>query len=286
MILRCGRHEVDLRKPKVMGVVNVTPDSFSDGGQFADANTAISHARRLRDEGAAIIDVGGESTRPGAAAVPEDVELARVLPVIETLARDGAIVSVDTMKPGVMRAAIAAGASMVNDVRALQSPGSMEAVAASDVAVCLMHMQGEPRTMQATPRYDDVVAEVAGFLRERAQACEAAGIARNRIAVDPGFGFGKTVAHNLHLLRELREIADLGYPVVAGLSRKSTLGALTGRAPEERLPASLAAALAAVAHGATIVRAHDVRETVDALLVWSEIHAVQKNPADISHSLR
>ncbi|MET0345176.1 MAG: dihydropteroate synthase [Casimicrobiaceae bacterium] len=274
MILRCGRQTLDLSKPQVMGIVNVTPDSFSDGGQFADADAAIAHARRLRDEGAAIVDVGGESTRPGAAAVPEDVELARVLPVVEALAHDGAIVSVDTMKPGVIRAAIGAGASMVNDVRALQAPGAIEAVAASDAAVCLMHMQGEPRSMQAEPQYVDVVAEVAAFLRERARACEAGGIARERIAVDPGFGFGKTVAHNLRLLRELRAIAGLGYPVVAGLSRKSTLGALTGRAPGERLPASLAAALAAVAGGAAIVRVHDVRATVDALCVWSAVQAV------------
>jgi dihydropteroate synthase len=273
MILRCGRHVLDLREPQVMGIVNVTPDSFSDGGQLADADAAIAHARRLRDEGAAIVDVGGESTRPGAAAVPEDVELARVLPVVEAVARDGAIVSVDTMKPGVMRAAIDAGASMVNDVRALQAPGAIEAVAASDAAVCLMHMQGEPRSMQADPSYDDVVAEVAAFLRERARACEAAGIARDRIAIDPGFGFGKTGAHNLRLLREMRAIVGLGYPVVAGLSRKSTLGALTGRAVDERLPASLAAALSAVAEGAAIVRVHDVRATIDALKVWSAIHA-------------
>jgi dihydropteroate synthase len=274
MILRCGKHELDLATPQVMGIVNVTPDSFSDGGQLADAAAAIAHARRLRDDGAAIIDVGGESTRPGAAGVPEDVELARVLPVIDALARDGAIVSVDTMKPSVMRAAVAAGASMVNDVRALQAPGAVDAVAAGNAAVCLMHMQGEPRSMQADPRYDDVVAEVGAFLRVRAAACEAAGIARERIAVDPGFGFGKTVAHNLQLLRELRAITALGYPVVAGLSRKSTLGALTGRAPGERLAASVAAALAAVAHGAAIVRAHDVRATVDALKVWSAICAV------------
>jgi dihydropteroate synthase len=274
MILRCGSHELDLGSTQVMGVVNVTPDSFSDGGQFADSAAAIAHARRLRDDGAAIIDVGGESTRPGAAAVPEDVELARVLPVIEALAGDGAIVSVDTMKPGVMRAAIAAGASMVNDVRALQAPGAVAAVAAGNAAVCLMHMQGEPRSMQAEPRYGDVVAEVSAFLRARAAACEAAGVARERIAVDPGFGFGKTVAHNLQLLRELRTIAALGYPVIAGLSRKSTLGVLTGRVPGERLAASVAAALAAVEHGAAIVRVHDVLETVDALKVWSAIHMV------------
>ncbi len=273
MILRCGRHALDLATPLVMGIVNVTPDSFFDGGQFAHAQAAIAHARRLRDEGAAVIDVGGESTRPGAAPVAEDVETARVLPVIEALASDGAIVSVDTMKPAVMRAALAAGASMVNDVFALQAPGALEAVAPTAAAVCLMHMQGEPRSMQAAPRYDDVVADVAAFLRARAGACEAAGMRRDRIAIDPGFGFGKTVAHNLRLLRELGTLAATGYPVLAGLSRKSTLGAMTGRDAADRLPASVAAALAAVAHGASIVRVHDVRATVDALAVWSAIHA-------------
>ena len=272
-MLRCGRHALDLREPRVMGIVNVTPDSFSDGGRFRDAAAAIAYARKLRDDGAAIVDVGGESTRPGAAPVPEPEELARVLPVVEALAGDGALVSVDTMKPGVMRAAIAAGASMVNDVRALRSDGAVEAVAASGAAVCLMHMQGEPRSMQADPRYGDVVAEVGAFLRERAHACEAAGIAGDRIAVDPGFGFGKSVSHNLRLLRELRAIAALGYPVVAGMSRKSTLGALTGRGPGERLAASVAAAITAVANGAAIVRVHDVRETVDALRVWSAVQA-------------
>ena len=268
-VLRCGRHAVDLGQTRVMGIVNVTPDSFSDGGRFRDAAAAIAFARKLRDDGASIIDVGGESTRPGAAPVAETDEIARVLPVVEALAGDGAVVSVDTMKPGVMRAAIAAGASMINDVRALQADGALAAVAASGAAVCLMHMQGEPRSMQAAPRYDDVVAEVAAFLRERARACEDAGIAPDRIAVDPGFGFGKSVAHNLALLRELRTLAGLGYPVVAGLSRKSTLGALTGRPPGERLAASVAAALTAAANGAAIVRVHDVRETVDALCVWS-----------------
>jgi dihydropteroate synthase len=276
MILRCGRHALDLSTPRIMGIVNVTPDSFSDGGRFADAAAAIAYARRLRDAGAAIIDVGGESTRPGAAAVTEDEELARVLPVIEALAGDGALVSVDTMKPGVMRAALRAGVSMINDVRALETPGAIDAAAASDAAVCLMHMRGEPRSMQADPRYDDVVAEVATFLHERAIACEAAGIAHDRIAVDPGFGFGKTLAHNLQLLRGLHAIAELGYPVLAGLSRKSMLGALTGRASEDRLAASIAAALAAVARGAAIVRVHDVRETVDALRVFSAVECAER----------
>ena len=218
-------------------------------------------------DGADIIDVGGESTRPGAAPVSETAELERVVPLVEALAREGIVVSVDTMKPGVMRATVAAGAAMINDVAALQ----VDAIAASDASVCLMHMQGEPRSMQMAPHYDDVVAEVRAFLAARAAACEAAGIARERIFVDPGFGFGKTVAHNLELLRELRAIAALGYPIVAGLSRKSTLGVLTGRGADERQAASVAAALAAVDRGASILRVHDVRETVDALKVWCAI---------------
>jgi dihydropteroate synthase len=251
-----------------MGIVNVTPDSFSDGGRYFTGERALAHARSLLVAGADIVDIGGESTRPGAAAVTEAEELDRVLPLVEALARDGAPVSVDTMKPAVMRAAIAAGACMINDVRALRAPGAMEAVAATGAAVCLMHMQGEPRTMQAEPRYDDVVAEVREFLLARAAACEAAGIARERIVLDPGFGFGKTVEHNLQLLRGLPALATAGYPLLAGLSRKSTLGKLTGRDVGDRMAASLAAALAAVARGAAIVRVHDVRETVDALKVW------------------
>lgn len=251
-----------------MGVVNVTPDSFSDGGCFADPARALAHARRLRDDGADVLDVGGESTRPGAAPVGEAEEMDRVLPLVEALAGDGALVSVDTMKPRVMRAAIAAGAAMVNDVRALQAPDALAAVAEASVAVCLMHMQGEPRSMQAAPRYDDVVAEVRGFLGDRAQACQAAGIARERIVLDPGFGFGKTTEHNFTLLRDLRCLVDAGYPVLAGWSRKSSLGAVTGRPVGERLAGSLAAALYAVTQGAVLVRVHDVRETVDALKVW------------------
>jgi len=262
---------LDLATPRVMGVVNVTPDSFSDGGRFFDRERALDHARRLRADGADILDIGGESTRPGAAPVTVADELARIVPLVATLAAEGALVSVDTMKPEVMREAAAAGAALVNDVRALQEPGAVAAVAATDVGVCLMHMQGEPRTMQAAPRYGDVVREVRDFLMARAAACEAAGIARERIAIDPGFGFGKTVAHNLTLLRQLGALAETGYPVLAGLSRKSTLGALTGRDAQDRLAGSLAAALAAVAHGARIVRVHDVRETVDALKVWQAI---------------
>ena len=270
-MLRCGRHTFDLARPLVMGIVNVTPDSFSDGGRYLDAARALAQARRLRDDGADLVDVGGESTRPGAMPVAEADELARVIPLVETLAAEGVAVAVDTRKPAVMRAAIAAGAAMINDVGALTAPGAMEACAAADVGICLMHMRGEPRTMQKAPAYADVVAEVRDFLAARAQACVAAGIARERIAIDPGFGFGKTLAHNLELLHSLGTLAATGYPVLAGLSRKSSLGELTGRSVDDRLPASLAAALAAVARGAAIVRVHDVRETVDALAVWSAV---------------
>ena len=270
-MLRCGPHALDLTRPRVMGILNVTPDSFSDGGRFFDRERALDHARRMLADGADLIDVGGESTRPGAAPVDEAGELARVIPVIDELAREGALVSVDTMKPAVMRAAVAAGAAMINDVNALRLPGALEAAASTDAAVCLMHMQGEPRTMQDAPSYDDVVAEVRDFLVERAQSCEAVGIARDRIVLDPGFGFGKTLAHNLALVRALPELVATGYPVLAGLSRKSSLGAITGRPGGERLAASLAAALAAVARGASLVRVHDVRETVDALKVWTAV---------------
>ena len=273
MRLICGRHVLDLSRPCVMGVVNVTPDSFSDAGRHFDPVRALSHARALVLDGADVIDVGGESTRPGAAPVSQQEELDRVLPIVEKLADDGAIVSIDTTKPAVMRAAIGAGASMVNDVRALQEAGAIEAVLAGEVAVCLMHMQGEPRTMQQEPAYDDVVREVGDFLLARASACEEAGIARERIVIDPGFGFGKTVEHNLGLLRGLPEIAALGYPVLAGLSRKSTIGRLTGRGVDDRMAGSIAAALAAVKRGAAMVRVHDVRETVDALRVWRAIES-------------
>jgi dihydropteroate synthase len=269
--LRCGSHVLDLTRPRVMGILNVTPDSFSDGGRFFDRERALDHARRMLADGADLIDVGGESTRPGAAPVDEADELARVIPVIDELAREGALVSVDTMKPAVMRAAVAAGAVMINDVNALRLPGALEAAASTDAAVCLMHMQGAPRTMQDAPHYDDVVVQVRDFLVERAQSCEALGIARNRIVLDPGFGFGKSLAHNLALVRALPELVATGYPVLAGLSRKSSLGTITGRPGSERLAASLAAALAAVAHGAAIVRVHDVRETVDALKVWTAV---------------
>jgi dihydropteroate synthase len=250
-----------------MGVVNVTPDSFSDGGRFLEPEAAVAHAMALIEEGAHILDVGAESSRPGAQEVPAGEELSRLMPVLEGLRGCAVPVSVDTTKPEVMRAAIAAGASMINDIGALRAPGAIDAIAGSDAAVCLMHMQGEPRTMQKEPRYGDVAAEVAMFLEERVAAAMAGGIARERIAIDPGFGFGKSVAHNFELLRRLDRVAAIGPPVVVGWSRKSTLGAVTGRAAEDRLAASLAAALLAVQHGAKIVRVHDVAATRDALAV-------------------
>jgi dihydropteroate synthase len=251
-----------------MGVVNVTPDSFSDGGQFATAESAASYARRLIDEGADIVDIGGESTRPGAAAVRVDEELERVLPVVEGLAGCGVPVSIDTRKAHVMREAIAAGASLVNDVSALEDPQAMEAVSASRAAVCLMHKQGEPHTMQQNPHYEDVVREVREYLENRVRAAEAAGIERSRILIDPGFGFGKDFDHNLALLRGLRSLRSVGVPVLAGLSRKAMLGRLTGKGPGERVFASIAAALIAVDAGVSIVRVHDVAATRDALAVW------------------
>lgn len=269
--LRCGPHHLDLSRPRIMGILNVTPDSFSDGGRYVDPAGALAHARQMHDDGADIIDVGGESTRPGARPVGDDEELARVIPLVEVLARDGLLVSVDTRKPAVMRAALAAGAAMVNDVRALAAPGAVEAVAASGAAVCLMHMQGDPQTMQAAPAYADVAAEVHAFLLARAAACEAAGIARERIVLDPGFGFGKGQGHNLDLLRALPALVAYGYPVLVGLSRKTLLGQITGRPVDQRLPASLAAALAGVARGALLLRVHDVRETADALRTWLAI---------------
>ena len=270
MILKPGHHDIDLATPCVMGILNVTPDSFYDGGRV-DRDAALAHARQMIADGARIIDVGGESTRPGAEAVDEQEELCRVAPIVEVLAREGACVSVDTMKPAVMRAALDAGAAMVNDVRALQAPGAIEVAAASDAAVCLMHMQGEPATMQRAPAYADVVAEVRGFLARRAQACLDAGIAADRIVIDPGFGFGKTVAHNLALLRGLGKIAGLRYPVLVGVSRKGMLGAITGRDVGDRLAGSVAAALAAAVRGARILRVHDVAATVDALAVWNAV---------------
>jgi dihydropteroate synthase len=270
-ILRCGTFSFPLDRPLVMGVVNVTPDSFSDGGRLASAQQAIDHARRLHDEGADLLDIGGESTRPGAAAVTLDEERRRVLPVVEALAREGRAVSVDTQKPELMRDAVAAGAALINDINAFRTPGALEAVAATPAAVCVMHMQGSPGTMQQDPRYADVVAEVHSFLAERVAALRGAGITSERIVVDPGFGFGKTQAHNLELLRQLDRFRDLGAAVLAGLSRKSMLGRITGREVGDRLAASVAAALIAVQHGASIVRVHDVAATRDALAVWNAV---------------
>jgi dihydropteroate synthase len=277
MFLRCGSFRFDLtsplnKGPLVMGIVNVTPDSFYDGGLHAQRDAALTHARQLIDEGADILDIGGESTRPGARPVGIQEEMDRVLPVIEGLRGAPVPISIDTFKPEVMRAAIAAGVQMVNDIDALQSPATMNAVAGSDVAVCLMHKQGKPQTMQERPDYQDVVAEVHGFLTERVAAAEAAGIRRDRIVIDPGFGFGKTLAHNLVLLRELGRLNDLGVPILAGLSRKSMLGALTGRDVGQRLAASVAAALIAVQRGAGIVRVHDVGATVDALKILAAVN--------------
>ena len=272
MFLHCGNFQFDLSRPLVMGIVNVTPDSFSDGGQHFQHDAALAHAQHLIAEGADIIDIGGESTRPGARPVSVQEELDRVLPIIEGLRGAPAPISVDTCKPQVMQAAIAAGAQMVNDINALQDAAAMNAVAAGNVAVCLMHKQGNPQTMQTQPQYQNVVAEIGEFLRGRIAAAEAAGIGRERIAIDPGFGFGKTLAHNLDLLRHLDKLCELGVPVLAGLSRKSMLGALTGREAGDRVMASVAAALIAVQRGASIVRVHDVRETVDALKIWNAIN--------------
>lgn len=255
-------------RPLVVGIVNVTSDSFSDGGLFLETTRAIDHGLRLREEGADWVDVGGESTRPGAAAVPADEELARVIPVVAALAREGIDVSIDTMKPEVMRAAIGAGCAMVNDVNAFRAAGAVEAVAQRGVAACVMHMQGTPATMQVDPAYVDVVAEVSAYLAERARVLEAAGVPRGDIVLDPGFGFGKTLAHNVELFRALPRIAALGYPLLVGLSRKRSIGEITGRPVGERAAGSVAAALMAVQNGATLVRVHDVKETVDAMKIW------------------
>ena len=268
MLLRCADRVLDLRLPRVMGVLNVTPDSFSDGGRFIDVEAAVSAAERMRAAGADIIDIGGESTRPGAAEVSAEEEWQRIEPVLRRLLEQGALVSLDTSKSEVMRAGLALGVQMINDVYALRRPGALAAVASSGAAVCLMHMQGEPRSMQNAPAYLDVVREIRDFLAERVQACCDAGIAADRLVIDPGFGFGKTLPHNLALLRRLRELNTLGVPMLAGLSRKSMLAGLTGRPVEARLAGSLALALAACEGGARIIRVHDVAETVDALKVW------------------
>lgn len=269
MFWQTTRFRIDLARPRVMGIVNVTPDSFSDGGRLGDAAAALRHCEQLLAEGADILDIGGESSRPGAAPVPLAEELARVLPVVQGALGFGVPLSVDTVKPEVMRRALELGADIVNDIGALLAPGALEAVAAFPRAgVCLMHMRGDPATMQQRPAYDDVVAEVADFLAGRLQVLRAAGVDDERIVLDPGIGFGKTVEHNLELLRRQPELLALGRPLLLGWSRKSTLGAVTGRAVGERLAGSIAAALAAARQGAAILRVHDVAATVDALKVW------------------
>jgi dihydropteroate synthase len=272
MKLACGDTVLDLTEPVVMGVLNVTPDSFSDGGRHAGAKAAVEHGLRMVEEGAAIVDVGGESTRPGADRVSVAEELDRVLPVVEGLAaRTGVTISVDTSKPAVMEAAVAAGATMINDVRALSVPRALETAARSGAAVCLMHMRGEPDTMQQDPAYADVVAEVRRYLADRVVACEGARIARARICVDPGIGFGKSATHNLALLAALDRLAPADIPLLVGVSRKSLIGMITGRPTAGRLAGSLAFAALAARAGAAIVRAHDVAETVDAVKVGAAL---------------
>jgi dihydropteroate synthase len=268
--LQCGRFGYNLaQRPLVMGILNVTPDSFSDGGRYQGLDFAVERAEQMIKDGVDIIDIGGESTRPGSPSVSIDEELRRVMPAIYALRELGYPLSIDTCKPEVMREAIIAGADMINDINGFRAPGAIEAVKDSDCGLCVMHMQGTPQDMQAQPEYVDVVADVIAFLRERIDALLAAGVARERITIDPGFGFGKSVEHNYALLRSINRMeSELGLPVLAGLSRKSMIGAVTGRSVEQRLAGSLAGALAAVAQGARIVRVHDVAETVDALKVW------------------
>lgn len=272
MIFHCGKFRIDLATPRVMGIINVTPDSFSDGGKFAQVELAVEHALRLVDEGADILDIGGESTRPNAQPVSLQEELDRVLPVIEVLSGKINIpLSIDTYKPEVMQAAIKSGASIVNDVRALQEQYALEIVANTDAGVCLMHMQGTPQTMQVNPTYGDVVTEVKVFLKERAHQCEQAGIVKNRIVLDPGFGFGKTRAHNISLIQQLAAFQELKFPLLVGLSRKSVLGQVTGQDVNARVHASVAAAVISAMKGARILRVHDVMATVEALKVVAAI---------------
>jgi dihydropteroate synthase len=267
MLLRAGKFSFELARPLIMGIVNVTPDSFSDGGQFLTSHAAIDHALRLHEQGAGLLDVGGESTRPGADDVTVEEEMRRVLPVVEALAKRELPVSIDTQKPAVMAAAVAAGACLINDVNAFQAEGALAVAVRSNVGICIMHRLGSAKTMQIDPHYDDVVAEVKAFLLDRARVAMDAGVDRTRIVLDPGFGFGKTRAHNVKLVNALPELAATGFPILAGLSRKSLLGQFTGRAPEERVAASVAAAIIAVQKGAAIVRVHDVAATKDALMV-------------------
>ena len=272
MKLHCGQFTLDLTSPRVMGILNVTPDSFSDGGHYSQTDIAVKQAYKFIEEGADIIDIGGESTRPNAEPVSLQEELDRVIPVIESLASKIDIpISIDTYKPAVMRAAMAAGASIVNDVKALQEAGAIEAVANADVAVCLMHMQGEPRNMQDDPHYDDVVEDVVTFLLDRVAICEQAGIQKNRLLIDPGFGFGKTRMHNITLIQQLNTLVNTGYPVLVGLSRKSVLGQITGNDIDARLYVSVSAAVVSAINGAKILRVHDVKATVEALKVVTAI---------------
>lgn len=269
----CGKYQLNLNRTHVMGIVNVTPDSFSDGGKFSSTELAVAHALELIEQGADILDIGGESTRPGATPVGLDEELSRVIPVIEALSRASAVpISIDTYKPEVMRAAIAAGADIVNDVRALQEAGALDVVADTNAGVCLMHMQGTPQTMQLNPDYADVVIEVKDFLMHRVAAVAARGISRERVLLDPGFGFGKTTAHNIDLMRHLDSFADIGLPLLVGLSRKSVLGKIAGGDEAQRLHSGLAATVISAMKGAKIVRVHDVKATVDALKI---VDAVQ-----------
>lgn len=271
--LDCGGRRLDLSSPAVMGILNITPDSFSDGGVFLSRENAIAQALQMAREGADIIDIGGESTRPGAQPVSVQEEMDRVIPVIEALREKISLpISIDTSKPEVMRAAVAAGAGFINDVRALRDAGALQAAASLRVPVCLMHMQGEPRSMQDNPRYDDVAADVADFLRARLQAAHAAGIPPEQLVIDPGFGFGKSLAHNIELLRGLRKLKSLGAPILVGLSRKSMIGKALGLPVERRLHASVALALMAVQNGAGIVRVHDVAPTVEALRMWAAVY--------------
>ncbi|OOZ73591.1 dihydropteroate synthase [Solemya velum gill symbiont] len=273
MQLNCLNHVIDLSSPQVMGILNVTPDSFSDGGAFTQLDKALLQAEQMVSAGAAIIDIGGESTRPGAKAVTQQQELDRVLPVIEAVSqRLDTPVSIDTSKAVVMKEAVAAGASFVNDVNALRAEGAVETAADLGVPVCLMHMQGEPRTMQQAPHYEDVVADVSDFLLARAHACEAAGISATQIVIDPGFGFGKTLEHNLTLLQQFDQLCSLGYPLLAGISRKSMIGTLLGDRPaDQRLHGSVAAAVIAAMKGARLLRVHDVAETVDAVKIVTAV---------------
>ena len=272
-VLDCAGRPLDLRRPAVMGILNITPDSFSDGGVFLSPDKAIAQALRMAEAGADIIDVGGESTRPGARSVPAQEEIDRVLPVVEALHANIPLpISIDTSKPEVMRAAVKAGAGLINDVRALRETGSLETASRLGVPICLMHMRGEPRTMQDDPRYTDVTGEVREFLKQRLEACVNAGIPASRLVVDPGFGFGKTLEHNIELLRGLNKLLSLGAPILVGLSRKSMIGKALGLPVEQRLHASVALAVMAVQQGARIVRAHDVGPTVEALRMWASVY--------------